>query len=101
MLPQNPPLKALKIKKIERILQVQQLTLMKNALISNSKARSIYLHMMRKSHTVNNGNVIYRCNDICKSHGLSLSRYIFDEHYVNKSAVRHYYILKRVMVLLT
>ena len=72
------------IKKIERILQVQQLTLMKNAMISNSKARSFYLHMMRKSHSVKNGNLFLGCNDICKSHGLSLSRYIFDEHYVKR-----------------
>ena len=80
----TPLLKALSIKKIERILQVQQLTLMKNAMISNSKARSFYLHMMRKSHSVKNGNLFLRCNDICKSHGLSLSRYIFDEHYVKR-----------------
>ena len=39
---------------------------------------------MRKSHSVKNGNVFLRCNDICKSHGLSLSRYIFDEHYVKR-----------------
>ena len=84
MLRNTPLLKALNIKKIERILQVQQLTLMKNAMISNSKARSFYLHMMRKSHSVNNGNLFLRCNDICKSHGLSLSRYIFDEHYVKR-----------------
>ena len=70
-------LKALNIKKIERILQVQQVTLIKNAMTSNSKARSFYLHMMRKSHSVNNGNLFLRCNKICKSHGLSLSRYIY------------------------
>ena len=67
---------------------------------SNSKARSFYLHMMRKAHSVNNGNLFLRCNNICKSHGLSLSRYIFDEHYV-KRCKTYYYILKRVMVLLT
>ena len=80
------PLKALNIKKIEQILQAQQLTLMKNAMTSNSKARSFYLHMMRKAHSVNNGNLFLRCNNICKSHGLSLSRYIglFDEHYVKR-----------------
>ena len=33
---------------------------------------------------VNNGNLFLRCNEICKSHGLSLSRYIFDEHYVKR-----------------
>ena len=53
-------------------------------MISNSKARSFYLHMMRKSHSVNNGSLFLRCNDICKSHGLSLSRYLFDEHYVKR-----------------
>ena len=79
-----PLLKALNVKKIERILQVQQLTLMKNAMISNSKARSFYLYMVRKSHSVNSGNIFLRCNDICKSHGLSLSRYIFDENYVKR-----------------
>ena len=67
-----------------KCLKVQQLTPMKNAIISNSKARSFYLHMMRKSHSVKNGNLFLRCNDICKSHGLSLSRYIFDEHYVKR-----------------
>ena len=66
----NTPLcfQVLNIKKIEQILQVQQLTLMKNAMISNSKARLFYLHMMRKSHSVNNGNLFLRCNDICISH---------------------------------
>ena len=44
--------------RVKRILQVQQLTLMKNAMISNSKKRSFYLLMMRKSHSVNNGNFI-------------------------------------------
>ena len=39
---------------------------------------------MRKSHSVNNGNLFLRCNDICKSHGLSLSRYLFDEQYVKR-----------------
>ena len=81
----HPPSRVnLNIKKIKRILQVQQLTLMKNAMTSNSKARSFYVHMMRKAHSVNNGNLFLRCNNICKSHGLSLSRYIFDEHYVKR-----------------
>ena len=57
---------------------------MKNPMTSNSKARSFYLNMMRKAHSVNNGNLFRRCNNICKSHGLSLSRYIFDEHYVKR-----------------
>ena len=65
-------------------IHVQQLTLMKNAMTSNSKARSFYLHMMRKAHSVNNGNLFLRCNNICKSHGLSLSRYLFDEHYMKR-----------------
>ena len=39
---------------------------------------------MRKSHSVSNVNLFFRCNDICKSHGLSLSRYIFEEHYVKR-----------------
>ena len=64
-------LKALSIQKIELVLQVEQLTLMKNAMISNSKARSFYLHMITKSHSVKNGILFLRCNDICKSHSLS------------------------------
>ena len=69
----TPLLIALNIEEIEGILQAQQLTLMKNAMISNSKVKSFYLHMMRKSHSVKNGNLFLRCNDICKSHGLSLN----------------------------
>ena len=57
---------------------------MKNTMTSNRKARTFHLHMMRGSHSVNNGNLFLRCNDICKSYGLSLSRYIFDEHYVKR-----------------
>ena len=41
---------------------------------------------MRKAHSVNNGNLFLGCNNICKSHGLSLSRYtcMFDDHYVKR-----------------
>ena len=56
---------------------------MKNAMISNSKARLFNLHMVKKSHSVNNRNLFLRCNDIYKSYGLS-SRYNFDEHYVKR-----------------
>ena len=48
------------------------------------KVFSIYRYINIKSHSVKNGNLFLRCNDICKSHGLSLSRYIFDEHYVKR-----------------
>ena len=44
----------------------------------------VYLHMMRKSYSINNGTLFLRCNDICKSHGLSLSRNIFNEHFVKR-----------------
>ena len=38
--------------------------------------------MMMKSNSVNNGNIFLRCNDICKSYGVSLNRYLFDELYI-------------------
>ena len=46
---------------------------------------------MRKSHSVNNGNLFLRCNNICKSHGLSLSRYLFNEHYVKRCKTLLYF----------
>ena len=52
----TPLLQALKVKKIDNLLQVQQLSLIRNALLNKSKARTFYLHMFkhRTSHTDKN-----------------------------------------------
>ena len=43
----TPLLQALKVKKIDNLLQVQQLSLIRNALLNKSKARTFYLHMFK------------------------------------------------------
>ena len=72
------------IKKINRISQVQHLTLIKSAMTSNLKVRSFYLHMMKQSKSMNNVNLFLRCNYICKSYDLSLNGCVCDEHYVKR-----------------
>ena len=76
-----PNILKLLTKKIEPIFQVLQLPLIKNAMFRKSKMRSFYLHMMRKSNSVNNGKLFLRCNYICKSYDLSLNQYRFEECY--------------------
>ena len=44
----TPLLQALKVKKIDNLLQVQQLSLIRNALLNKSKARTFYLHMFKQ-----------------------------------------------------
>ena len=80
----TPLLQALKVKKIDNLLQVQQLSLIRNALLNKSKARTFYLHMFkhRTSHT--DKNLLSRCLEICNAHRVSLTRYVFDEHYASK-----------------
>ena len=52
----TPLLQELKVKKIDNLLQVQQLSLLRNALLNKSKARTFYLHMFKHgtSHTDKN-----------------------------------------------
>ena len=80
----TPLLQALKVKKIDNLLQVQQLSLIRNALLNKSKARTFYLHMFkhRTSHT--DKNLLSRCLEICNAHRVSLTRYVFDENYASK-----------------
>ena len=49
----TPLLQALKVKKIDNLLQVQHLSLIRNALLNKSKPRTFYLHIFKHgtSHT--------------------------------------------------
>ena len=49
----SPLLAALGIEKIAQLIKRQQLTLLRNSLISNSKARTFYIGMMRTHHKGN------------------------------------------------
>ena len=49
----SPLLAAFGIEKIEQLIKRQQLSLLRNSLISNSKARTFYIEMMRTHHKGN------------------------------------------------
>ena len=73
------------IEKIDQLIKRQQLTLLRNALQGNSKARTFYMGMMRM---YNQGNIdqypaslLSRCKRICNSELFSLHKYIFDNKY--------------------
>ena len=72
------------MKKIDNILQVQQLSLVRNALLNKSKARTFYRHMFKYGTLHKDKNLLSRCLEICIAHRVSLTRYVFDEHYANK-----------------
>ena len=76
----TPLLQALKVKKIDNLLQVQQLSLLRN----KSKARTFYLHMFKHSTSHTDKNLLSLCLEICNAHRVSLTRYVFDEHYASK-----------------
>ena len=84
LLYKTPLLQALKVKKIDNILQVQQISLLRNALLNKSKARTFYLHMFKYGTLHTDKNLISRCIGICNAYRVSLTRYVFDEHYANK-----------------
>ena len=78
----SPLLAALGIEKIEQLIKRQQLSLLRNSLISNSKARTFYLGMMRTHHKGSKDvSLLSRCKTICNSEKISLQRYIFDNKY--------------------
>ena len=79
----TPLLQALKVK-IDNLLQVQQLSLIRNALLNKSKARTFYLHMFQHGTSHTDTNLLSRCLEICNAHRVSLTRYVFDEHYASK-----------------
>ena len=80
----TPLLEALALKKIAKTLQVHQLSLLRNAIINNSKARTFYMYMIKLGTTQSDKNLITRCFNIRKTHHVSLMRYVFDERYVNQ-----------------
>ena len=78
-------LAALGIEKIEQLVKRQQLTLLRNALQGNSRARTFYMGMMR---LYNQGNIdqypaslLSRCKKICDSEQFSLYKYTFNDKY--------------------
>ena len=74
-------LEALALKKIAKTLQVQQLSLLRNAIINNSKARTFYMYILKRGTTQSDTNLITRCFNIRKTHHVSLMRYVLDERY--------------------
>ena len=81
----SPLLAALGIEKIEQLIKRQQLTLLRNALQGNSRARTFYMGMMK---LYNQGNIdqypaslLSRCKKICDSEQFSLYKYIFNDKY--------------------
>ena len=78
-------LEALPLKKIATTLQVQQLSLLKNAIINNSKARTFYMYMIKRGTTQSDKNLNTRCFNIRKTHHVSLIRYVLDELHVCQS----------------
>ena len=80
----TPLLQALKVKKIDNLLQVQQLSLIWNALLNKSKARTFYLHMFKHGTSHTDKNLLSRCLEICNAHRVSLTRYVSYEHYASK-----------------
>ena len=84
----SPLLAALGIDKIGHLIKRQQLTLLRNAMQGNSKARTFYMGMMR---LYNQGNIDQyaaslpsRCKRICDSEQFSLHKCIFNNKYETK-----------------
>ena len=80
----TPLLEALAVKRIAKLLQVQQLSLLRKAIINNSKARTFYMYMIKRGTTQSDKNLITKCFNIRKTHHVSLMRYLFDERYANQ-----------------
>ena len=81
----SPLFAALGIEKKDQLIKRQQLTLLRNALQGNSKARTFYMGMVRM---YNQGNIdqypaslLSRCKTICNSKRFSLHKHIFDNKY--------------------
>ena len=81
----SPLLAALGIEKIEQLIKRQQLTLLRNALHGNSRARTFYMGMMRlyNQRKIDQYPVslLSRCKRICDSEQFSLHKYIFNDQY--------------------
>ena len=99
-------LQALKVKKIDNILQVQQLSLLRNAFLNESKDRTFYLHMFKRGISHTDKNLLSRCSEICKAHCVADCWHIFLDSRVMSlmnimlTNVRDRYMLCHRMVLL-
>ena len=94
-----PLLAALGIERIEQLIKRQQLPLQRNSLISNSKARTFYIGMMRTYYKVNKDvSLLSRCKAICNSEKISLQRYIFDNKYEKQCKIKLKTIQRRGVV---
>ena len=83
-----PTVSCLGIDKIGQLIKRQQLTLLRNAMQGNSKARTFYMGMMR---LYNQGNIDQyaaslpsQCKRICDSEQFSLHKCIFNDKYETK-----------------
>ena len=77
----NSPLFAtLGTEKIDQLIKRQQLTLLRNALQGNSKAKTFYMGMMRMYNQGNTdqylASLLSRCKRICNSERFSLHNYM-------------------------
>ena len=92
----TPLLKALALKKIAKTLQVQ-LSLLRNALFNNSKARTFYMYMIKRGTTQSDKNLITRCFNIRKTHHVSLMRYMYSMNAMPIRARNKYTVYHRVL----
>ena len=74
-------LRALKIKKIGRILDERHLSLTRAALHNTSKSRTLYLHIMHKCQYQHKNKHCNLTKQICNSKGIILLKCLFDELY--------------------
>ena len=82
-------LAALGIEKIKQLIKRQQLSLLRNSLINNSKVRTFYMRMMRTHHKGNKDvSLLSRCKTICYSDKILLQRYIFDDKYIKQCKMK-------------
>ena len=96
----TPLLQALKVKKIDDLLQVQQFSLIRNALLNKSKARTFYLHMFKHGTSHTDKNLLSQYLEICNAHRVSLTRYVTSLMNIMLANVRDRYMLCHKMVLL-
>ena len=83
------------MKKTDNILVLQvQLSLLRNKLLTKSKARTFYLQMFKHGTSHIDKNLLSRCLETCKAHRVLLTRYVFDEHYANKCKRQLYAVLQ-------
>ena len=82
----TPLLQALKIQKISDLISEFTLNLLKSHFHNNAISCKFYSFLLRK-HTlgdmVGHNDLITRCHNICQNNGISMWKYVFDDHYTN------------------